>query len=154
AWLKQMWKRRSLLVIGIALLAGSGIVLGAVRLSKRTPDIPTFEVKQGEFVDSLQLRGEIKAQQTTTISAPADSGDLQILKLATDGAAVKQGDMVVEFDPTKTQQDLAQYRSTLKSSHAEIEQARAQARLLEEEDQTAITTARYNVESAKLEATK
>ncbi len=62
--------------------------------------------------------------------------------------------MVVEFDKTKTEQDLAQYRSSLKSAEAGIDQARAQARLAEEEDKTAVLKARYAVESAKLEASK
>jgi RND family efflux transporter MFP subunit len=62
--------------------------------------------------------------------------------------------VVVEFDKTKTEQELAQARSSLKSAEAEIEQARAQARLAAEEDTTAVMKARYEVESAKLEASK
>jgi RND family efflux transporter MFP subunit len=67
---------------------------------------------------------------------------------------VKQGDVVVEFDKTKTEQDLAQDRSTLKSAQAEIDQAQAQARLTEEEDLTAVMKARFDVETAKLDASK
>jgi len=70
------------------------------------------------------------------------------------GVAVKQGDVVVQFDATKTEQDLAQYKSALNSSDAEIAQARAQARLKEEADQTAVMKARFDVESAKLDASK
>ena len=39
---------------------------------------------------------------------------------------MKEGDVVVEFDKTKTEQELAQSRSSLKSAEAEIEQAHAQ----------------------------
>ena len=67
---------------------------------------------------------------------------------------MKPGDVVVEFDKTKTEQELAQYQSSLKSAEAEIGQARAQARLAEEEDKTAVLKAGYDVESAKLEAGK
>ena len=52
--------------------------------------------------------------------------------MAADGDHVKKADPVVEFDKTKTEQDLAQYKSALKSAQAEIDQARAQARLTEE----------------------
>jgi HlyD family secretion protein len=89
-----------------------------------------------------------------TIAAPAEVGDLQIIKLASDGTQVKQGDVVVEFDKTKTVQDLAQSRSTLKSSQAEIDQARAKARLTEEDDLTEVMKARYEVEKARLDASK
>jgi HlyD family secretion protein len=150
----QLWMRRKVLVITIILVAGSGVVLGAARLSRRSPTLPTFEVKRGEFLDSLQFRGEVKALKSVTISAPAEAGDLQILKLADEGTVVKPGDVVVEFDKTKTEQDLAQDRSALKSAEATIDQARAQARLAEEEDKTAVLKARYDVEAAKLEASK
>jgi HlyD family secretion protein len=150
--IKQLWIRRKVVVAVVVLLGGG--VLGAVRYSNRSPAIPTFEVMRGEFVDSVQFRGEVKAMKSVTISAPAEAGDLQILKIVADGTQVKQGDVVVEFDKTKTEQDLAQYRSTLKSAQAEIEQARAQARLGDEEDLTAVMKAQFDVESAKLDASK
>jgi HlyD family secretion protein len=152
--IQRLWIRRKALLITLVLLLGSGVVLGAVRLSRRAPTIPTYEVKRGEFLDSEQFSGEVKALKSTTISAPAEAGDLEIVKLSAEGAAVKQGEVVVEFDKTKTEQDLAQYRSALKSAEATIEQARAQAKLAEEEDKTAVLKARFDVESAKLEASK
>lgn len=151
---QRLWARHKVLVIILLLLAGSGVVLGAVRLSKRSPNVPTYQVQRGEFLDSVQFRGEVKALKSLTISAPAEAGDLQIVKLVAEGATLKPGDMVVEFDKTKTEQDLAQYRSSLKSADASIEQARAQARLAEEEDKTALLKAGYDVEAAKLEASK
>jgi RND family efflux transporter MFP subunit len=152
--IRQLWIQRKAMVVCALLLLGGGAVLGAVRYSNRFPAIPTFEVKRGEFVDSVQFRGEVKAMKSVTISAPAEAGDLEIVKIAAEGTQLKQGDTIVEFDKTKTEQDLAQYRSTLKSAQAEIEQARAQARLKEEEDVTAVMRARYDVEAAKLDASK
>jgi len=151
--LQQLWTRRRTLAIIALLLAGSGVV-GAVRFSRRSPTVPTFVLKREEFLDSLQVRGEVKALRSATISAPPEADNLEIMRIAADGTQVKQGDVVVEFDKTKTEQDFAQYRSTLKSAQAEIEQARAEARLADEEDQTALIKARYAVETAKLEASK
>ena len=151
---RQLSMQRKVFAIVIILLAGSGVVLGAVRLGKRTPTVPTIEVKRGEFLDSTQFRGEVKALKSVSISAPAEAGDLQIVKVPAEGAPVKAGDVIVEFDKTKTEQDLAQFRSALKSAEAEIAQARAQARISEEEDKTAVLKARYDVEGAKLEASK
>jgi len=152
--IRQLWMRNKAVVIVATLLVGSGVVLGAVRFSVRSPEVPTWDVKRGEFVDSVQFRGEVKARKSVTLSAPAEAGDLQIVKIVADGTQVKQGDSVVEFDKTKTEQDLAQNRSALKSAQAEIEQARAQARLTEEEDVTAVMKARFDVETAKLDAGK
>ena len=89
-----------------------------------------------------------------TISAPSEVGNLQILKITPEGTRVKAGEMVVQFDGTKTEQELAQFKSALKSADAEVAQAVAQARLAEEEDKTAELKARYDVETAKLEASK
>jgi HlyD family secretion protein len=151
---RQLSMRSKVIAIAILVLAGSGVVLGAVRLGKRTPTVPTYEVKRGEFLDSLQFRGEVKALKSVTISAPSEAGDLQIIKVAPEGTVVKPGDMIVEFDKTKTEQDLLQDKSALKSAEAGIEQARAQARLTEEQDKTAVLKAHYDVEAAKLEASK
>lgn len=152
--LRRLWSQRKTTVIVVSLLLGSAMLLGASRFVSRSPSVPTYEVKREEFLDTLDLRGTVKALKSVTISAPADAGDLQILKLAADGAQVKKGDVVVEFDSTKTEQDLAQFGSTLKSAQAEIEQARAKGRLTEEADTTALMKARYDVERAKLEASK
>lgn len=141
-------------VIAVILLAGSGVLLAAVRLGRRTPNVPTIIVARGEFLDSLKFRGEVKAMRSVTISAPSEAGELQIVKLAAEGTAVKPGDVVVQFDGTKTEQELAQFKSTLKSAEAEIAQAKAQARLAEEEDKTTVLKAHYDVETAKLEASK
>jgi HlyD family secretion protein len=150
----QLSMQGKAIAIVILLLAGSGVVLGAVRLGKRSPTVPTIEIKRGEFLDSTQFRGEVKALKSVTISAPAEAGDLQIVKISPEGTSVKAGDVVVEFDKTKTEQDLAQFRSVLKSAEAEIGQARAQAQLAEEEDKTTVLKARFDVERAKLEASK
>jgi HlyD family secretion protein len=150
--LRQFWAQPRVKV-GAILLAVVG-VLGTVRLRNQWPTIPTAEVIRGDFIDSLQFRAEVKALKSVSIAAPAEAGDLQVIKIAADGAQVKKGETVVEFDKTRTEQELAQYKSSMKSAQAEIEQAQAQARLTEEEDVTAVMKARYDVEAAKLEASK
>jgi HlyD family secretion protein len=150
--LKRFLMKHKTAAVVIVLATSSVAVFGYVHYSRHT--VPTYEVKRGEFLDAIQFRGELKAMKSVTLSAPSDAGNLQILKLATDGTRLNQGDMVIEFDPSKTQQDLAQDQSILKSSQAEIDQARAQGRLTEEADATAVMKAKYDVEVAKLDASK
>ena len=141
-------------VAGIVVVGVTVVLFGAWAMSRGSVSVPTAVVERSEFSDNLPFHGEVKALKSVAISAPSGAGDLQIVKLAADGASVKKGDVVVEFDTTKTEQDLAQFKSALKSSEAEIAQARAQARLKEEADQTAVMKARFNVEKAKLDAGK
>src|SRR5271157_417490 len=147
------WSKWALVAFLVAAIGA--ISLGAVRLSHATPQTPTVEVKRGLFTDYLQLRGQLLALKSVTVTAPLQAGtDLQILKLVKNGSQVKPGDVVVEFDATKLQQTARQKQSELKQAEGEIEQTRAQANLTEEQDKTDLMKARYDVERAKLEASK
>ncbi|PYV11441.1 MAG: hypothetical protein DMG23_04295 [Acidobacteria bacterium] len=152
--LKLVWMRRRWLVIAVLVAVIGSVSLAAVRLADPALRIPTAEVKRGEFVEYVQLRGELKALKSVTLSAPFNAGDLQIIEIVRNGAMVKKGDVVVQFDTTKIDQDLAQNRSAMKAAEAEIEQARAQARLKEEQDLTDLMKARYDLEEARLDASK
>lgn len=151
---QALWKKRSTRIVAGALVATSLGAFGYVRFSKKTPAVATFQVQRGEFLDVLQFRGELKALKSVTIAAPANASMLQILKISPDGTQVKPGDTVVEFDPSRTAQELAQDKSILKSAKAETEQVRAQGSLTEQQDSTAVTKADYDVEVAKLDASK
>ena len=151
--LRRLLARRR--AIGVAvLLVSCAAVAGIVRYSHRAPPIATYRVKRGEFLDVLQLRGQLKAMKSVEISAPADVDSLQILTMLTDGARVKPGETIIQFDPSKAKEDVAQDNSAMKSAQAEIEQARAQALLTEEKDTTDVIKARFTVQTAKLDAGK
>ena len=118
------------------------------------PDLPTAEVTRGEFVDALELRGEIRPLRSIVLSSPMQSGELQILKLANNGSKVKAGDVVVQFDGTTLQRTIQEKQSELKQANAEIEQANAQARIASEQNATALMKAKYDIERAKLDVNK
>ncbi len=151
---RSLVKERRAIGIAAVLLATSFGLFAYVRSTRGEPNLPAYQVQRSEFLDVLQFRGDLKALKSVTISAPPDVGMLQILKIAPDGSQVKKGDVVVEFDPSKTKQDLEQDKSVLKSADAQIEQARAQGKLTDEEDTTAVMKARFDVESTKLDASK
>lgn len=149
----RQWSRRQWL-LALAIVICGAIMIGGWRLREPSVEVPMLTIARGDFVDTLQVRGEVKALKSIAITAPAESGDYQIVKIATDGALVKKGDPIVEFDATKSQQSLAQNNSVLKSTEAEIEQVRAQGKLTEQQDLTAVTKAQFDVDSAKLDASK
>lgn len=152
--LQNLRKKKWGAILVVSLILAGSLLFGAFRFAKAVPDIPNAVVQRGVFVDYIELRGEIKAVTAVTITAPFEAGDLQILKLVPNGQQVKKGDVVVEFDTTTLKQTLAQDQSTMKSSDAEIQQSRAQARIKEEQDLTDVMKARYDVEAAKLDASK
>jgi HlyD family secretion protein len=147
--------RKPKVLAGVAttavLLTGGGL-LAFHRTA--APDIPTAEVRRGEFVDYVPVRGTIKALRSIQLSAPSIAGDLQIIKLARMGTMVKKGDVVVQFDATNLRATLDQKRSELKSSQADIDHSRAEARLTKEQQATSLLQARYDVDRAQLDTSK
>src|SRR5712692_167306 len=152
--LRNLWKTRRGTVIAMAAVALLIAGFGLVRLGRTAPRIPTAEVTRGDFVDWVQLRGEVKARQSLVLTAPSSAGDIQIVKLPKNGAPVKKGDIVVLLDTTQLQTTLDQKRSEWKTSEGEIEKARAQSKLTEEQDQTDLLKAKYDVERARLDVKK
>ena len=151
---KRIWQRRRLQVILLGLMVVSGITYGAARFTRVAPTIPTATVQRGEFLESVKFHGRVIAEKSVQIKAPAITGDIQITFLARTGAAVKKGDVVVKFDTAKLEDTLHQRRSDMKQAEAGIEEERAKARLLDEQDRTDLLKARYDVERAKLDVSQ
>ncbi len=145
------WKPLFIGVAGAVLLAAS-IIIVHQRYSR--PTIPTAKVQKGEFVESIPIRGRIKALKSEAIYAPMRAGDVQIIKILASGTNVKRGDVVVQFDVSKVRRSIEEHQAELKEADAEIAQARAQGSITSEKDQTELLKAGYDVERARLEASK
>ena len=143
---------RAAAMAGVILLA---VAAGFVNVGRgAVPDLPTTEVARGDFVDTLEIRGEIRPLKSIVLSAPMQAGDLQILRLARNGSTVKAGDVVVEFDGATLGRTVQEKASELKQAEAEIEQPTAQARITQEQNATALMKATYDIERAKLDVNK
>jgi HlyD family secretion protein len=148
--LEARWK--AAVVAACVLLLGTGFFI--VRKVRSAPSLPAASAMRKEFVDYVEVHGEIKALHSVTILAPAGVGDMLILKIVPTGTKVKQGDTLVEFDTSALQQKLAQDKSALKSAEAAIEQSAASAKLKEEQDLTDVMSSRFDLQSAKMDASK
>lgn len=148
------WKPWQKAVAGAGIIFLSGLGFGAFRLVSSTATIPTASVQRKDFVDTLEIKGEIKALRSRMITAPYSAGDLQIVSIVGNSAKVKKGDLLVQFDLTTMKQKLAQDKSTVKSAEAEIQQSQAAARLKEEQDVTDVMNAKYDAEKARMDASK
>ena len=150
-----MWRsnRRNLLLAvgGLAIVAAlASVSRGFVRGT--AADVPTTVVTKGEFIDYLQVRGEVRAVRSVPLTVPTTGGgDLQILELAKNGMSVTKGDVVVRFDPMSVQRTLNDRRSEFKQAEEEIGKTRAQYRIQEQQTQTDVTKARYDVKRAELD---
>src|SRR5215213_7451675 len=134
--------------VGI-LVCAAALVFWASRPA--VPLVRSAEARMGEFVDALQIRGEIKASRSITLTAPAEAGDLRILTIVRGGTAVKKGDVVVEFDGSTVSRTLEEKGAELRGYEAEIEKVRAQSRTTQEAGVTAATKAEYDVQRGTLD---
>jgi multidrug resistance efflux pump len=114
-------------------------------------DGPGADVTRGEFVDVVELRGDVRPLKSVVLASPMQAGELQIVKLARTGTAVKAGDVVVEFDGSTLARTVQEKQTELKQVDAEIDQERAQARITEEESTTSHMRARFDVDRTGLD---
>ena len=136
----------------LALAAGGGIY--AYRLTGRTVvEIPTARVRKADFVIAVKTRGEIRSTRSIILAAP-QVPDPQITRLAESGRVVNAGDVVVEFDAAQQEQFYLDRSTSVRTVDSEIVQLSASHRITDEADQMNLMISEYNVERAKLEASK
>jgi HlyD family secretion protein len=143
------------LAAGVVIVA---VAVAGIAMNARTgeaPNVTTAEVTRGDFIDYIQIRGDIRPAKSIVLAAPLQAGgEMQIVKLAKNGAVVKKGDIVVEFDATILQQRLQERNSELKTADGEIEQSLAQAKITAEQQATDLMKAKYDIDRAKLDLGK
>src|SRR5688572_18915331 len=124
-----MWRSKRRQIVGalivLAIVVAIAGVSGAFARGDGV-DVPTTAVTRGDFIDYMQVRGEVKAVRSIPITAPSSAGDLQILELAKNGTNVKKGDVIVRFDPVPVQRTHQEKLSELKQAEEEIGKTEAQ----------------------------
>lgn len=137
--------------IAAVVIVASLATVGWMRYGRAIePPLPTTQVTRGEFADVIEIRGEVRPVKTTLVLSPPNAGELVILKIARNGTAVKQGDVVAEFDAITMRQTIMQKQSELRGAMAEMDQMRAQTKITLEERLAAVRRAQFEVTKARL----
>ena len=150
-------RSRLMIMFAVIILAAVG---GLIAMSRNHPlagqdSIPIAEVTRGDLSIEVHATGELNAIQSMTLAAPAVGGDaLQITHLASTGAFVHKGEVIIEFDPSEQHYKLEQSHSELLQAEQEIIKARADAEVLTAQDKVALLKARYDVRRAELDVGK
>lgn len=141
----RMWGV-AVVVVAVALLAGGRELLSG----GATDTAGTVEVVRGTHADIIEIRGQVQPVKSIYVTAPYNAGELQILKLARNGDAVKAGDIVAEFDAVNLRRTIQEKQGELRTAIAERDQAEAQAAITTEERKAAVSKAEFDVTRAKL----
>ncbi len=139
------------LVLGLSAVGGyAAYHYGATS----TPvEVQVGKVRRGEFVISVRTRGEIKSTRSEVIMAP-QAPDLRITKLAEAGRPIRKGEIVVEFDAAAQEQQLLEKSTSVRTADSQIVQTKASHRIVDEMDSMNLMTSEFNLERAKLDASK
>lgn len=147
-------RRNRLIAWAIVLLLCAGGGWAAYRYAGTTKvEVAVTKVRRAEFIISVKTRGEVRSTRSVLISAP-QVPDPRIVKLAESGKPVKKGEVVVEFDGAQQEQNYLDRATSVRTVDSEIVQLKANHRIVDEMDGMNLMTAGYNLERAKLEASK
>jgi hypothetical protein len=124
--------RRVLAAIAALAALGAGAWTYLGRGGAAEPSgVPTFVVAEQELVRRVNAEGNLRALKATPLIVPKSmaAGAMKIAWLVPDGVIVKQGDVVVRFDRTGPEKQLADGRADLDSASArrQAEQIKAGA---------------------------
>ncbi len=147
----KLWLRLGLVAL---LMVGSAFAWKQFAHRHSALDLPTAPARQGDFAVMIRCRGSLTARRSHQLTAPVGVQDLQIVWLAPPGSEIKEGQPVVRFDQSKVQQELLEKRVALRQAQATLDQGIAQARIQSDQDKVDLSSATYDKEKAKLEASK
>jgi HlyD family secretion protein len=145
------WVRQDRRVV----LAGLGSLLGAFALANpflRGPDRALVAaVQQGPFEVTIVEAGVLQALHSVTYSTSIPGGQVTILFLAPEGAAVHEGDLLVRLDSTPYRESLELSQAQLAQARSELVKAQQEGKLLELQGRRAAAKAEQDVGLAVLE---
>ena len=141
------------LLLFLAVAGGAGVGIYRLRKVQAAGTLPVAPARKGDFLVIVRCRGELHARSSQQVVAP-NVPQLRIVWQAPPGSTVKAGDPVLRFDPSAARQQLQEKDAALKQAQATLEQAQANARIVDEQDKRDLAQARYDVERARLEASK
>lgn len=124
-----------------------------MRQVQASVSLPVASARKGDFLVIVRCRGELRASRSVQIYAPVVPS-LRIAWMAPSGEPVKQGDPVIRFDSSASEQQLQQNEAALRQAQATLDQALAQAKITAEQDKSDLADAQFTVEKARLQASE
>ncbi len=140
---------RSLLLVTTA----AAVALGSLFLFFFTApeqNVPTLVVRNRSFRQRVSADGVLEAVKTTPLSAPPRTrGPAKIAWMAEDGIYVKQGDVIVRFDPMESERSLVEGELALSTAVSRIRQNEAQAEATLNDVERDRALAEFELDSAR-----
>ncbi len=143
--------RRLRLGLAAALLAGAGLWWSVDRAAgERAAD--WGEVRRGDLVLGVEVRGTLAAVDPVSLSPPAipDEWSLKIAYMAPEGQAVRRGTPVLRFDPSELDRHLVDRLSEEEQAVQELAKKRIDVEMKRQDDELQLAEARAKERKAAL----
>ncbi|MEJ5166819.1 MAG: efflux RND transporter periplasmic adaptor subunit [Thermoanaerobaculia bacterium] len=145
--MKKFFKKRNIII-----LAGIFLFLLIIYLIfPKGSEGLTIELKKEKFESIVEATGEIFASKSVSACAPPSRVRLQVIWLIKEGEQVKEGDVLVKFDPGELLKELNERESELKSLNAELRQREENLKAMELDYEMQMNSARLDYELAKVQ---
>jgi len=147
----KYYKLAGWLTLAIALVGG-GYYAYRTYATKEVV-VKTARVRQGEFLISVKNTGDIRSSRSMLLSVgrlPSPT----IVRLAENGKPVRKGDVVVELDAATLEQTMLTRSTEARTIESQMVELKATQRIADEANSLSLMQADYNLERAKLEASK
>lgn len=120
--------------------------------SPKKASIETLTVISESFERVIPAEGYLKAEQATPVSAPPGRKPLKIAWIKENGSPVKEGEVVVRFDRTQFERDLADGESDEEVAEAKLASERVQSKTTQTSRSRNAALARMDLEVTKARA--
>ncbi|HSD27510.1 MAG TPA: HlyD family efflux transporter periplasmic adaptor subunit [Vicinamibacteria bacterium] len=137
----------------VALLAGVLPACSGGRADTIAPAVRgELRVARKPVEDVFLLTGDLRAVRSVSLNTPRGEGELQIRWMVEDGAEVKEGDRIVEFDAARLIQTIEERRLKLRQAENDRESRERSTAAEAERKRVAVDKAEVEAEKARIDA--
>jgi HlyD family secretion protein len=116
--------RRWFLAALIPLLALTVPLYWSSRSPSEARHLVTGAVERGPFTVKISESGELRALESVTIASPGKLKNVPIIFLVPEGTTVDEGDKLIGYDPTTSEQLVEEAKTALEAAQADLTKAR------------------------------
>ncbi len=145
---KTSWAKRGIPIAAIVLLVGGLLWLRGPAAGEQAAAVPTFAVEQGPLTISVNETGTIRSREQVILKSEVE-GRTTILYLIPEGARVEKGDLLVELDTSRLQDQFIEQQIQTQNAEAAFIRARENLEVVKNQAQADVSLATLNYRFAQ-----
>ncbi len=119
-----------------------------------TEGVATFLVEKRDLVDTVIERGTLESQSKVEGKCELHGWQNKITFIVDEGAAVKEGDVVVKFDASEIAKGIAEQKVAVSNAQAAVDDAEQQLEVQKNKNESDIAAAKLEKDLAELDLVK